>query len=215
MTLWTRLSESRWARLGVQAAVVLIVVALLVAGAWAWYRAQEARGLAALAAASALLPSDGQPVTPEARDKAIKALESVLAEYPRLSAAPQAAYELGKLKYLSGRYEEARTFYATSLARGATGTTAALAALGIGYSWEAEKDYIKAASAYEEALKRQSSKDFLFEEALMAEARAQELAGKPRVALDLYQRLLREVPDSRRAEDLRSRLATLQSRVTQ
>ena len=49
----------------------------------------------------------------------------------------------------------------------------------------------------------------------MAEARAQDLAGKPAVALEIYQRLLRELPDSRHAEDLRNRLAGLRGRTVQ
>jgi len=41
----------------------------------------------------------------------------------------------------------------------------------------------------------------------------QEQAGKPAVALELYQRLLRDVPDSRQAEDLRNRVANLKSQT--
>ena len=59
---------------------------------------------------------------------------------------------------------------------------------------------------------RQTPKDFLYEEALMAEARAQELAGKPALAIDLYQRVLRDIPNSRHAEDVKNRVASLRSR---
>jgi tetratricopeptide (TPR) repeat protein len=172
---------------------------------------RESRGLAALAGATALLPPDGAPAAPEARDRAIKALEGVLAEYPRLSAAPQAAYQLGNLKYAAGRYEEARAVYALALSRGASGTAATMAGMGIGYAWEAERKYSEAAAAYQAVAARLGPKDFLFEEALAAEARAQEQAGKPAIALELYQRLLRELPDSRQAEDLRNRVANLKS----
>ena len=214
MTLWVWVSESRWARIGLQAGAVLIALALVAAGGWAWYRAQESRGLEALAAASALLqPSDGQRGTPEARERAIKAFEGILAEYPRLSAAPQAAYQLGNLKYAAGQYAQARGAYEVALTKGASGSARALAAMGIGYAWEAEKSYANAAAAYGATVKRLGPKDFLYEEALMAEARAQELAGKPTVALDLYQRILREIPDSPHADNLRGRVASLRSRT--
>jgi len=40
--------------------------------------------------------------------------------------------------------------------------------------------------------------------------RVQELGGKRAAAVETYQRLLKELPDSRRAEELRSRVASLQ-----
>ena len=42
-------------------------------------------------------------------------------------------------------------------------------------------------------------------------ARAQDLGGKRAAAIETYQRLLKDVPDSRRAEEFRSRMASLQS----
>jgi tetratricopeptide (TPR) repeat protein len=213
VTLWARLLGSRWARLGLQAGAVVTALGLVGAGVWGWQRAQESRSVSALAAATALLPAEGQPLTPELRERAIKAFEGVLADYPRQSTASQAAYELGNLKYAAGRYEEARSAYTVAAGKDASGTAGTLASIGIGYAWEAEKNYAEAAAAYQAAVKRLGPKDFLFEEALMAEARTQELAGKPAAAVDLYQRLLREAPDARRAEDLRGRLASLKSRA--
>jgi tetratricopeptide (TPR) repeat protein len=90
-----------------------------------------------------------------------------------------------------------------------------MAGMGIAYTWEAEKNYGNAVAAYEAVLKNLTPRDFLYEDALAGEARAQELAGKPAVALELYQRLLREVPESRRADELRNRIASLRSRPGQ
>lgn len=208
--------DSRWVRVGLQALAVLVVIALVVAGAWAWYRSQESRGLAALAEATSLVRrAEGPDATSQARERAIQALEGVIAEHPRLSALPQAAYQLGNLKYAAGQYPAARGAYELALARGASGSLRSLAGMGIGYTWEAEKNYPNAAQAYEAVAKTLGPKGFLYEEALMAEARAQDLAGKPAAALEIYQRLLREVPDSRHAEDLRNRIAGLQSRPAQ
>jgi len=213
MTLQDWARESRWVRNGLRAAAVLAVLVLVGAGAWFWYRSQESRGLAALAEATALVQqADGPEAAPQARDKAIRALEAVIAEHPRLSALPQAAYQLGNLEYAAGQYAAARDAYYLALAKGASGSLRTLAGMGIGYTWEAEKNYTSAAKAYEAAAKGLGPKDFVYEEALIAEARAQDLAGKPAVALEIYQRLLREGPDSRHAEDLRNRIASLRTR---
>jgi len=211
---WVR--ESRWVRIGLQAGVALVAIALVVAGAWAWYRSQESRGLAALAEATSLVQrAQGADAVAQTRESAIKALEAVMADHPRLSALPQAAYQLGNLKYAAGQYAAARGAYELALAKGASGSLRTLVGMGVGYAWEAEKKYANAAQAYEAVVKGLGRKDFLYEEALMAAARAQDLAGKPAVALEIYQRLLREAPDSRHAEDLRNRAADLRSRTVQ
>jgi tetratricopeptide (TPR) repeat protein len=214
MNLPDWISDSKWIRIGLQALAVVLVLALLAAGAWAWYRSQESRGLTMLADATALAQQAEDPqAPPELRGRAIKAMESVLTEYPRLSASAQAAYHLGNLKYAAGQYGPARGAYEIALAKGASGAVGALAGMGIGYTWEAEKNYANAVAAYEAVAKRQGSKDFLYEDALTAEGRAQELAGKPAEALELYQRVLRDVPQSRRADYLRNRIASLRSRA--
>jgi tetratricopeptide (TPR) repeat protein len=216
MTLPDWISGSRWARHGLQAAVLVVAVGLVVAGIWAWYRAQDWRAQAALAEATILVQrAEGADASPEARSTAITALQRLLADYPRASAAPQVAYQLGNIKYAAGRYAEARGAYQLALAKGAAGSVRPLAAIGVGYTWEAEKDYAHAVSAYAAVATSLTPKDFLYEEALMAQARAQELAGKPAVALEIYQRLLREVPETRRGEETRSRIASLRSRLPQ
>ena len=215
MILPSAITGSRGLRLGLQALAGVLVVVLVAAGAWAWYRSQESRGLAALVEATALVQRAEAPeASAEARAKAITALEAVVTQYPRLAAISQAAYQLGNLKYLAGQYNQARVAYELAVAKSSPGSIRTLAALGVGYTWEAEKNYANAAGAYEGALKGLGAKDFLYEEALMADARAQELSGKPDIALDMYQRLLRDLPDSRHADDLRSRIASLRGRAT-
>jgi len=207
------LEDPRLRRLGLQIGAGIVVVALIVAGIWTWYRAQESRGEAALAAAGLLVQQASVPQpAPGAREAAIKALEGVLNDHPRFSGAPLAAYELGNLRFAAGQYASARSAYQLALAKGGSPTLKALAAVGIGYTWEAEKNYGNAAAAYEAALKTMATKDFLYEDALMSLARVQELAGNAAAAQATYQRLLKDVPDTRRGEDLRARLAELKSR---
>jgi tetratricopeptide (TPR) repeat protein len=208
-----RVRRSRWLRPGLQAAGAVAVVVVLALAVWAWYRWQESSGLAALAQANALAQWSQRPEAPPGtRERAIGALEAVIGDYPRLSASLQASYELGNLKYADKQYAAARSAYEAAIAKGASGALRTLAAMGIGYAWEAEKNYAAAAQAYAAAAKGLSPRAFLYEEVLMAEARDEELAGKPAVALEIYQRLLRDMPETRHAEDLRNRVAALRSR---
>ena len=139
----------------------------------------------------------------------------MLRDHPRFSGVAQAAYQLGNLRYASGAYAQARGAYEVALAKGGPASLRVLSAVGIGYTWEAEKSYANAAAAYEAALKAMAVKTFLYEDTLMALARVQELSGKPAAAVETYQRVLKEIPDTRRSDDLKTRLATLKSRPGQ
>jgi len=216
MNLFGWLEDARARRLAIQVGAGVVVVALIVVGAWAWYRSQESRGEAALTSATALVQqATATQAGPEARAKAIAALEAVLRDHPRFSGAAQAAYQLGNLRYAGGAYAQARGAYEVALAKGGPASLRALSAVGIGYTWEAEKNYANAATAYEAALKAMAAKAFLYEDTLMALARVQELGGKPGAAAETYQRLLKEIPDTRRADDLKTHLANLKSRPGQ
>jgi tetratricopeptide (TPR) repeat protein len=208
------LAEHRWAQIGLLALGAVIVVGLVAGGGVAWYRAREAQGAAALGDALAQAQrAEAASASAEERGRAIKALEAVISEHSGLSALPQAAYMLGNLRYANGQHAAARGAYELALARGASGTVRTLASTGIGYSWEAEKNYPNAVQAYERALKGLGPRDFFYEDAVVSLARAQDLAGKPAAALELYERALKDVPDSRRAGELRARIADLRSRT--
>ena len=206
------LDDSRVARWGLLAVAALVVLGLVGFGGWTWYRSQQAQGAAALAAAVELAQKALAPgATPETRAAAAQALEAVIAQHPRYAGLPEAAYRLGNVRYAARDYAAARGAYQIALAQGATGTVRGLAAAGIGYTWEAEKDYVKAQSAFEAALVGLGPKDFLYEGLLLDIARTQEFGGRRDAALETYRRLLKDVPDSRRADDIRTRIASLQS----
>ena len=197
----------RWTALGV---LILVVVAGLAGAGFAWHSSQEAKARAAYAEAMEMVQRAQAPdAPPAARDRAIAALEAVVAAHGRSSVMPQAAYHLGNLRYAAGQYAQARGAYEVAIAKGATGTIRLMSALGIAYTWEAEKDYAKAQATLQAALADRNPKDFLFEELLVNLARVQELAGNRDAARETYQRLLKDVPDSRRADDVRSRIASL------
>ncbi len=210
---WNDLVSSRGVRLGLKAAGIVAVVAILGLAGWLWLRAADARGQAALAASTQLVQqAEGPQASPEARARAIAALQAVVTEHGRSSAAVQAAYELGNLQFQAGDYAAARGAYELTLAKGASGSLRTLAASGVGYTWEAEKNYASAVTAYEAVARAVPTGQFFFEDALLDLARAQALAGKPADAVATYERLLKDAPDTRRAADIRARIAALQPR---
>ena len=209
---WTELEAAGPWRWVLAAGVALLVLVGLGFGAWSWYSAAQSRGLQEVAEAGLLAQDALAPqATAAQREAAIKKLEEVIARYPSNRLIPQAAYHLGNLRDQAKAYEVARGAYTLALAKGAGGTLAALCRLGIGYTWEAEGKYAEALAAYQDTLGRLATTDFLYEETLMSLARAQELAGKLHEARETYRRILREFPQTRRADDIRWRLASLES----
>jgi tetratricopeptide (TPR) repeat protein len=203
---------SRAGRLGLKIAGVVVALTLLGSAGWLWLRSEDARGQAALAASADLVQqADGPLASADARGKAIGSLQAILAQHGRSSAAPQAAYELGNLQYQVGDYAAARGAYQIALAKGAAGSLRTLAASGVGYAWEAEKNYPRAVTAYEAVVREIAPQQFYFEDALLDLARAQALAGKPTDALATYERLLKDAPASRHAPDIRARILALQA----
>jgi tetratricopeptide (TPR) repeat protein len=201
---------SRAGRLGLKIAGVVVALALVATAGWLWLRSEEVRGQAALAAAAeAVQQGEGPLATPEARQKAIGMLQAVLSQHGRSAAAAQAAYQLGNLQYQAGQYAAARAAYEVALAKGASASLRTLSASGIGYTWEAEKNYANAVTAYQTAAQGLGPKQFFFEEGLLDLARAQALAGRPAEARATYERVLKDAPETRRADDIRGRIAAL------
>jgi tetratricopeptide (TPR) repeat protein len=196
------------------AGVVLVVVLLGVTGGWLWYLAQQREVSGAYAATMLRVAAARVPkASAEARTAAAIELEQLIARYPSAAAVGEAAYELGNLKYDAKQYPAARSAYEVALGRGVSGTLRTLTRAAIAHTWEAERDYAKAIGSYQALVKNLGPKDFLYEETLMDLARAQELAGKKSEAAETYQKLLKDVPASRRAEDVKSRLAALSAPV--
>jgi tetratricopeptide (TPR) repeat protein len=202
--------QSRGGRLALKIAGVVVALALVGTAGWFWLRAEEARAQAALAGTTeAVQQGEGPLATTEGRQKAIGMLQAVLTQHGRSAAAAQAAYQLGNLQYRAGDYAAARAAYEIALAKGAGGSLRTLSASGVGYTWEAQKNYASAVTAYDAAARGLGPRQFFFEEALLDLARAQALAGKPAEARATYERLLKDAPETRRAEDIRGRLAAL------
>jgi len=209
---WLR--EQRWTRWVVLGLGVVVVVGIGWAGWAAWKSRYESQGSMAFARARTLVAqAQISGAATDARERAEKALQDVLTDYPRLSSVAQAAYLLGSLRYSAAQYPQARSSYELARAMAGSRSLAALAGLDIGYCWEAEKNYDAAEKAYLSAINVAKPKDFLYEEGMVDAARAQELGGKRAAALETYQRLLKDLPDTRRAEEIRSRVASLQTQA--
>jgi tetratricopeptide (TPR) repeat protein len=200
-----------WTRWVIFSLAVVIVAGLGWAGWAAWKTRYEAQGGFAFAQARALVgQAQASDAPADARERADKALQAVIADYPHLSSVDQAAYLLGSLRFAATQYSQARASYELARAKAGSRSLASLAALDIGYCWEAEKNYDAAENAYQSVINGVKPQDFLYEEAMVDKGRVQELGGKQAAAVETYQRLLKELPDSRRAEELRSRVASLQ-----
>ena len=185
-------------------------VALLGTGTWLWSAARTQRGTAAYA--ETLMrnrASEAPQATPEVRETAIRELEQVLAEHPSNAMAPQAAYLLGNLRFVSGQYDRARAAYQVTIARAGGGTIATLARAGVGYAWEAERKFPEATQAFQSALADLKPTAFYYEELLADLARVQELSGKKDAAIATYRRMLKDLPRSARAAEVRNRLGSL------
>jgi tetratricopeptide (TPR) repeat protein len=198
------------ARTLVIAGLVVVGVALAAFGGWLWWDAQQRRTLATVAEVLARVPAAHAPdASADSRQAAIRDLEQLLQRYPSARTVPETAYELANLRFAAGEYGPARAAYEIALQRGARGLVAAMARAGVARTWEAERDYGRAAAAYAELARQLDPKSFLYEDALIDEARTLELAGKTREAIAAYQRVLKELPAARRADDVRGRLASL------
>ncbi len=192
------------------AGVALVVVAMAAVGGWFWWDAQQRRVLAATAEVMARAqPAFAPDATTEVKLAAARDLEQLLQRYPSARTVPTSAYELGNLRYAAGQYPGARAAYELSLQRGATGLVSAMARAGVARTWEAERDFARAADGYAALVKQLDPRSFLYEDALIDQGRSLELGGKKAEAIAIYERLLKDVPTAKRSDDVRSRLASL------
>jgi hypothetical protein len=192
------------------AAAAVVVVGLLAAGGWYWYHAAEQEASATYAAAMAQAQAARAPqAAPAARAAAATALEGALQRHPSSAMTAAAAYELAGLRFADGQHAAARSAYEVALARGAGPTIRTLSRLGIGYTWEAERNWAKAAEVFQAVTTDLKPADAFWEQGLLDLARVQELGAKKDDAIQTYRRLLKEAARSARADEVRMRLASL------
>jgi len=192
----------------VGAVVVLVGAAAL--GGWYWYDAQQRRVAGAYASVMTRVYAAESPQAPaEARTRAQQELEQLLAQHPSAGPVAEAAYELGNLRYAARQWAPARGAYEIALARGSSPTVRTLARTSIGYTWEAERDWVRAINTFQTVARTLGPKDFLYDDVQFALARVQELAGKPADAVATYERLLKDLPNGVRTEEAKQHLMRL------
>jgi tetratricopeptide (TPR) repeat protein len=188
--------------------VAVVVLGAAIAAALVWFAAEQRRGTEAFAKAMVALQAAQVPnPSAEVTGQAIRDFQGLLGEKPGAAIAAQASYELGNLTYRDKKYPESRSAYELT-ARGSSPTLRRLAQVGLGYTWEVQKDYPKAIDAYNAALSSLKPGDFLYEDLLMDRARVQELAGRRDEAIATYRQILAN-PKGSRDDDARGRLASL------
>ncbi len=189
--------------------VTLVVLGAAGLGGWLWFSARQQRALESFAEAMVKVQrSQAQGAPAEAKLGAIRELEASLQQQPPAAALAQATYELGNLKYVEGQYPGSRTAYELAAATKSP-TLSRLAQVNVGYTWEAQKDYAKAIEAFQKAVAPLKPGDFLYDEILVDLGRVQEMAGQKDAAIKTYRRVL-DNPKTRRSDDIRARLATLE-----
>ena len=194
----------------VTAAGAVVLVAALGGGGWWWYRVEQRKVLATWAQIETrLITARGPQATPEQRAALITEVERFLNAHQSSTVTPLAAYDLGNLRFSAGQYAAARVAYEVALARGASPSIRILARSELAATWEAERDFAKAADLCQALLADLKPKDFLYEQTLLDLARNQALAGRRDQAVATYQRLLKDLPGSMRADEVRARLAAL------
>ena len=197
-------------RVLVTTATAVVLLAALGAGGWWWYRTEQRKVLAAWAQIETrLITARGPEAARDQRTAAIAEVEQFLAAHRSSAVAPLAAYDLGNLRFATGQYAAARVAYELALARRASPTVRMLAQSEIAASWEAERDFAKAANLYQGLLADLQPNDFLYEQTLLDLARVQALAGRRDDAVATYERLLKDLPGSPRVDEARARLASL------
>jgi len=196
---------ARWGVLGLGG---LILALLVGAGVWTVLERRDAAARLAFAdAASTYRQAIAEPGEAQVA-AAADVLTRFLKDHSRSALAGQAWYFLGNLEYQRRAYDQALKAFEEA-ARRDGGSLGALSRLGAGYAWEAKGDPARALETYRQALTGRGPNDFLYAELLLSAARAHELLNQRPAAIDAYRRFLKDVPNSPRAGEVRSRLASL------
>lgn len=151
----------RW-RWAVAAALGLLALAAVVAGYSVWSGRKETDAATLLRKAVSQLDAIAQSGSGDARQgEGIRLLRDVIQRYPTTIAAAEATLRLGTHYYTLGKYGEARSAYTTYLEKNPRGQIAFSAALGVGDTYLAERNYEKAVETYSRLIEQFSQEPLL------------------------------------------------------
>jgi tetratricopeptide (TPR) repeat protein len=197
------------------AGVAVAVVMAIAVGGYFWMRQQEDRAAEDLFHVGMKPFSQASPTAlpprPEELQKAAEAFRKVLAEYPRSSAAPRAAYMLGNSLSSLKDWNGAAEAYQDFLHRYKAHTSlvplvyqrVAYVQLSQGKIEEAEKAFVAITT-----IPNAPNKDH----ALYQLARINEILNRPEGALAQYQELMKDHPRSPYTEEASIRIKTLDAK---
>ncbi|MCX7634138.1 MAG: tetratricopeptide repeat protein [Syntrophales bacterium] len=186
-------------------AVTLVVVTT---AAWLFYRQYEERQAMAAytGAVDTMSKFRGGAQDPQ---KTAEALRNVVTKYGGTRAAALSSYRLGNLYLAQNNIDEALKAYQAFLAQaGRDDEITALTHAGMGYCYEAKKDYKNALASHERSLEVRGGKTF--ESTGYANmARVYEAMNDKNKALEFYRKALDRATDANMKEILERKIATL------
>ncbi len=138
-------------------------------------------------------------------DKALVALDAMIAKHDGTAQAHQARIEAGNAAYRTGDYEKALAYY--DAAKDAKGLSGRLAGTGAGYSLEALERFDEAATRFETV--RSTAEGNAKEQAAIDLGRVYAAKGDTAKAAEVYAAFEAEFPDSPRLADVQAKAAAL------
>jgi tetratricopeptide (TPR) repeat protein len=197
------------------AGVAVAVISAVTVGGYLWYKQQTDRSAAEVlnegTRSVTERPADAPFRRPEEIQKAIASFRKVLAEYPRSSAAPQAAYLLGNALSDLQDWDGAAKAYQDFLARyGDHRLLVAMVTQRLGYAQLIQGKPEEAEKTFSNLLKIEGglNKD----QALYELAKIDETMKRPEGALAHYQEIMKDYPQSPFAAEASVRIKTLDAR---
>ena len=204
----TTFVTDRW-KWAVAAAIGLLALSAVIAGYFAWSSSKEANAGALLRQAVSRLDAS----TPGAQgatkqEEGVRLLREVMTRYASSSAAVEATLRLGTLYYTGGKYDEARSVYTTYLDKNPRGRMAFSGGIGVGDTYLAQRNYIKAAEIYS-GLIEQFTEEPLLPEAHLHLARAYLGMNRLKDASAVYEKLVVAYPNTNWARNAQAELYKL------
>ena len=207
-TLW--IQGNRFPVLAVLTAVILVAVGVF--GARAYYRWQEAKAnrdlWPQLIQAQEVLRSPGV-ADEEKLDRLAKFLASQVSAHPGTEAAVFARYYLGSIAFHRGDYDRSAEYFRSAIASGKEQGTVMdfLLREGIAQTFDAKGDAENAQKAYGEAAGFATGE--FRAQARMGQARALATLGRKEEAAEVFRKILAENPDTPLKELIQIQLSRL------
>lgn len=195
----------RW-RWAVGAALGLLALVAVIVGYASWSGRKETAAATLLQKAAGRLESAAPNGSDDAKHaEGIRLLRDVVQQYPSSAAAAEATLRLGTYYYTLGKYGDARSAYTVYLEKSPRGAIAFSAALGVGDTYLAERNYEKAAETYSRLIEQFAQEPLLPEAQLHLATALRALHREQEVGV-LLEKIVATYPNSGWAQRAQSEL---------